>query len=120
MLVRPTRVRRLRIRRVTGNAAIIVAVLAVGSLYLVLEKSVTLVLDGNPQAVRTLSSNVGQLLDARGLVVDGQDFVTPPAATPLADGMTVVVDTGGLLKAASTVGVRVGVGEAGPSAMLDH
>jgi len=118
MLVRPTRVRRLRIRRATGNAAIIVAVLAVGSLYLVLEKSVTLVLDGNPQAVRTLSSNVGQLLDARGIVVDGQDFVTPPAATPLADGMTVVVDTGGLLKAASTVGVWVVDGVTGPSAKL--
>jgi uncharacterized protein YabE (DUF348 family) len=108
----------LRIRRATGNAAIVVAVLAVGSLYLVLEKNVTLVVNGQPQAVRTLSSNVGQLLDARGIVVDGQDYVAPPAATPLADGMTVVVDTGGLLQAASGVGVWVVVGVTGPSAKL--
>ena len=118
MLVRSTRVRRLRIRRATGNAAVVVAVLAIGSLYLVLEKNVTLVVDGQPQAVRTLSSNVGQLLDARGIVVDGQDYVAPPAATPLADGMTVVVDTGGLVQAASGVGVWVVVGVTGPSAKL--
>jgi len=118
MLVRSTRVRRLRIRKATGNATIVVALLAIGSLYLVLEKNVTLVVNGQPRAVRTMSSNVGQLLDARGIVVDGQDYVAPPAATPLADGMTVVVDTGGLLQAASGVGVWVVVGVTGPSAKL--
>ncbi|MGH2649916.1 MAG: ubiquitin-like domain-containing protein, partial [Actinomycetota bacterium] len=107
MLVRPTRVRRLRIRRATGNVAFVVAILAVGSLYLALEKNVTLVVDGHPQAVRTLSSNVEQLLDARGIVVDIEGHVAPPVATPLADGMTVVVDTSGLLQAASGVGVWV-------------
>jgi uncharacterized protein YabE (DUF348 family) len=118
MLVRPARVRRLRIRKATGNAALVVALLAVGSLYLVLEKNVTLVVNGQPQAVRTLSSNVGQLLDARGIIVDGQDYLAPPRATPLADGMTVVVDTGGLLQAASGVGVWVVDGVTGPSAKL--
>jgi uncharacterized protein YabE (DUF348 family) len=118
MLVRPTRVRRLRIRRATGNVAFVVAILAVGSLYLALEKNVTLVVDGHPQAVRTLSSNVDQLLDARGIVVDIQGYVAPPVATPLADGMTVVVDTSGLLQAASGVGVWVVDGVTGPSAKL--
>ena len=80
MLVRPTRVRRLRIRKATGNVAFVVGILAVGSLYLALEKNVTLVVDGHPQAVRTLSSNVEQLLDARGIVVDIQGYVAPPVA----------------------------------------
>jgi uncharacterized protein YabE (DUF348 family) len=118
MLVRPTRVRRLRIRRATRNVAFVVAVLAVGSLYLALEKNVTLVVDGHPQAIRTLSSNVGQLLDARGIVMDVQGYVAPPAATPLADGMTVVVDTSGLLQAASGVGAWVVDGVTGLSAKL--
>jgi resuscitation-promoting factor RpfB len=118
MYVRPTRVRRLRIRRATGNVALIVAVLVVGSLYLALEKNVTLVVDGRPQAVRTLSANVGQLLNARGIVVNVQSSVAPPAATPLADGMTVVVDTSGLRKAASGVGVWVVDGVTGPAVKL--
>jgi uncharacterized protein YabE (DUF348 family) len=118
MYVRPTRVRRLRIRKATGNVAFVVAVLAVGSLYLALEKNVTLVVDGHPQAVRTLSSNVGQLLSARGIVMDVEGSVAPPAATPLADGMTVVVDTSGLRQAASGVGVWVVDGVTGSSAKL--
>src|SRR6266540_4732213 len=118
MLVRPTRVRRLRIRRATGNVAFVVAILAVGSLYLALEKNVTLVVDGHPQAVRTLSSNVGQLLSARGIVMDVEGSVAPPAATPLADGMTVVVDTSGLRQAAAGVGVWVVDGVTGSSAKL--
>src|SRR5206468_9030170 len=77
MEVHPTRVRRLRARKAVGNAALAAALLAVGTLYLVLEKNVTLVVDGQPVAVRTLSSNVGQLLDASGIVLQGRDSVVP-------------------------------------------
>jgi uncharacterized protein YabE (DUF348 family) len=93
MRVRPTRVRRLRIRKALGNVALAVLVFVVASGYLGFWKNVTLVVDGRPQAVRTLSTTVGQLLETKGIVLDGGDIVEPPAATQLADGMTVVVDT---------------------------
>ncbi|HET9724617.1 MAG TPA: ubiquitin-like domain-containing protein [Actinomycetota bacterium] len=122
MRVRPSRVRRLRIRKAIGNAALAGAVLAVGLTYLAFEKHVTLVVDGQPQAVRTLSASVGDLLDSSGIVLDGNDVVVPPEATPLADGMTVVVDSNGLTISAEMapqdVGAWVMEGAGGPSAKL--
>lgn len=122
MRVRPTRVRRLRIRKAVGNAALVGAVLAVGTLYVALEKNVTLVVDGSPQAVRTLSASVGDLLDSSGIVLEDGGVVVPAAATPLADGMTVVVDTEGFDPPVATgpadVGVWVVEGADGPSAKL--
>ena len=121
MGIHPTRVRRLRIRHAIGHTTLDVAALAVGSLYLALEKNVTLVLDGSPEPVRTLSANVGELLDAQGIVLDVEGHVEPPPGTPLADGMTVVVDTDGstspLLQVSQGVGVWVVEGS-GPSAKL--
>ena len=93
MRVRPTRVRRLRLRRAIGNAALASAVLTAGATYLAIQKTVTLVVDGRPQSVRTLSANVGELLSVTGISIGGSRSVQPPPSTPLADGMTVVVDT---------------------------
>lgn len=122
MRVRPSRVRRLRIRKAIGNAALAGAVLAVGLTYLAFEKHVTLVVDGRPQAVRTLSASVGDLLDSSGIVLDENDVVVPPEATPLADGMTVVVDSNGFIVPAEValqdVGAWVMEGAGGPSAKL--
>jgi len=120
--VRPSRVRRLRIRKALGNAALAGAVLAVGTTYLALEKNVTLVVHGTPEAVRTLSASVGELLDSSGIDLGRKDVVVPPPATPLADGMTVVVDTLGVGTAVGTgpagVGVWVMEGTAGSAAKL--
>ncbi len=121
MRVRPSRLRRLRIRQAIGNAALAGAVLAVGSAYLALEKDVTLVVDGEPVAVRTLSASVGELLDDSGILLDGNDVVVPPPATPLADGMTVVVASGlaSTVETAPTdVGAWVMEGADGPPAKL--
>lgn len=122
MRVRPSRVRRLRIRKAIGNAALAGAVLAVGVTYLAFEKHVTLVVDGQPQAVRTLSASVGDLLDSSGIVLDEDGVVVPPEATPLADGMTVVVDSNGFTVSAAMapqdVGAWVMEGAGGPSAKL--
>ena len=109
MRVRPSRVRRLRIRKAIGNAALVGAVLAVGTVYLALEKNVTLVVDGRPQAVRTLSASVGDLLDSSGIALEADGVVVPPAATPLADGMTVVVATDGFGGAVEVAPADVGV-----------
>ncbi len=123
MRVRPTRVRRLRIRKAIGNVTLVAALMAAGFLYLAMVKDVTLVVDGRPQSVRTLSANVGELLDTRGIALEGGVLVEPPPATPLADGMTVVVDTDmsatPLLEPPSRdVGVWVMEGASGPFTKL--
>jgi resuscitation-promoting factor RpfB len=117
MPVRPSRVRRLRTRKAVGNAALTGAaiVLAVG--YVAVQKTVTLVVEGEPEVVRTMSANVGELLDTEGVVIGSGDVVTPPEATPLSDGMTVQVDhfaEGFVAPAPRGVGVWVMDGVPGP------
>jgi len=118
MRVRATRLRRLRIRKAVGHATFAVALLAAGMLYLALEKNVTLIVDGHPQAIRTLSGNVGQLLSVQGITLEPGDLVEPPPATELADGMMVVVDLAGAPVPAreglSGVGAWVVEGVGGP------
>lgn len=122
MRVRPTRVRRLRIRKAIGNAALAGAVAVLGTAYLSLEKQVTLVVDGHPQAIRTLSTNVEGLLETSGVDLPSGGVVVPPPATPLADGMTVVVETDGLSPtvepAPTDVGAWVMEVAGGPAAKL--
>lgn len=92
MRVRPTRVRRLRARKAVGNVALAGAVLVVAGGYFAVQKTVTLVVEGRPEAVRTMSASVGQLLDSQGIELGARALVLPSELTPLADGMTVVVE----------------------------
>ena len=97
MPVRPTRVRRLRARKAMGNALLASVLLVGGLTYVAIQKTVTLVVDqGRPEAVRTMSASVGELLDAQGILVGYGDLVTPPTPTSLSDGMTVIVERGWL------------------------
>ena len=122
MPVRPSRVRRLRARKVMGNVALAAAVLTVAGGYLAIQKNVTLVVDGRPQALRTMSANVGELLDAHGISVGVEDYVVPSETTPIVDGMTVVVDFGLRTEGSSweppDVGVWVMDGVDRPSTVL--
>jgi uncharacterized protein YabE (DUF348 family) len=119
MRVRPSRVRRLRARKAIGNALVATVVISAGLTYLAIQKNVTLVVDGRPHSVRTLSANVGELLSVSGIALGGGGQVEPPPSTPLADGMTVVVDTQPFtttLSSASDVGVWVMEGASGSPA----
>jgi resuscitation-promoting factor RpfB len=108
LAVRPTRVRRLRIRQAT-RAATALSILVMASLsYLAITKQVTLVVDGRPEAIRTMSANVGDLLDGEGIVLGSGVSVAPPPATQLADGMTVTVDS--LSELMAVAGQTSGVG----------
>jgi uncharacterized protein YabE (DUF348 family) len=109
MRVRPTRVRRLRTRKAIRQAALVTAVLSVGLTHLAIQKNVTLVVDGRPQSVRTLSASVGELLSVTGIALDQKDEVEPPPSTPLSDGMTVVVDTQPLTATVASAHIDVGV-----------
>jgi uncharacterized protein YabE (DUF348 family) len=107
-----------------GNAVLAGAVLAAGLTYVAVQKTVTLIVDeGHPEAVRTMSASVGDLLDAEGIVLGAGDLVTPAAVTPLADGMTVLVDRGWVtatmdLPSAEDMGVWVMEGVSAPHLML--
>lgn len=122
MGVRPTRVRRLRIRKAVGNAALAGVMVVVWMGYLAVHKTVTLVVEGRPEAVRTMSASVGELLDAQGIVLGSGDLVIPSTATPLADGMTVVVDHGFVsespLPPSADVGIWVMEGMTEPHTVL--
>ena len=84
-----------------------------------LQTHVTLVVDGRLQTLGTTSTNVRDLLSGEGISLTADLLVDPSPATPLADGMTVVVspapDTAPDLLAAtpsdpSSVGVWVVAG----------
>jgi uncharacterized protein YabE (DUF348 family) len=78
-----------------GHAVLVGAVLAAGAGYVTVQKTITLVVDeSHPEAVRTMTASVGELLETEGIVLGFGDLVTPPPTTPLADGMTVLVDRG--------------------------
>lgn len=122
MRVRPTRVRRLRARKAIGNAVLVGAILAAGTAYLAVQKTITLIVEGRSESVRTMSASVGELLDAQGIVLGSGDLVMPSAATPLADGMTVWVDHGFVtespLLSPADVGVWVMEGMSEPHPMV--
>lgn len=116
MAVRATRLRRLRIRRAVSRTTWAVSVLAAGLLYIQMGKSVTIVVDGRAEVVRTDDTSVGQLLELRGIVVDPGDLVLPSPSTTLADGMVVVVERDGVDvpgDAVRNVGVWVVAGGSG-------
>ena len=91
-MVRPSRLRRLRVQRALQVAVLATGTLLVGSaLSLAWHKNVMLVVAGTPQSVRTTSSSVGDLLRSEGVPLSLGLQVQPPPGTALADGMTVMV-----------------------------
>ena len=78
-------------RAVQGTTIAVGALLLAGVVQFAVVKHVTLVVDGKPQAVRTTSTNVGELLSGEGISLDAELLVRPSPGTELANGMTVVV-----------------------------
>lgn len=72
--------------------AALVAVIGVSALsYGTLEKRVTVVVEGEPVAVRTFAPTVEETLERAGIEVTSRDRVTPPLDAPIAEGETIVV-----------------------------
>jgi uncharacterized protein YabE (DUF348 family) len=59
--------------------------------YRTLDKTVTLVVDGQASDVRTLRSTVGGLLEGQDIQISAHDSVEPPLAAGISDGMRVHV-----------------------------
>jgi resuscitation-promoting factor RpfB len=86
--------RRRRTRSLTSRTlALSIGLLLplLGFTWLGTERSVTLVIDGNPVMVSSHAETVADLLDRAGVAVGPQDRVVPQPTTPLADGMVVEV-----------------------------
>jgi len=81
----------LNARKTVARIALVGAALTIVASYFAIQKSVTLIVEGEPEPVRTMSSSVGELLDSHGIDVGARALVVPPAITPLMDGMTVIV-----------------------------
>ena len=53
--------------------------------------NLTINVDGETRTATSVAANVGELLDEQGIVLDGDDEVSPSAETTLSDGLTVNV-----------------------------
>lgn len=86
---RPARFLRHR-HLIAALVAVLIVVFSVTG-FVWAHKGITLVVDGDSRYVRTQADNVGTLLEQADVAVGHADVVTPPADTPVTDGMTVVV-----------------------------
>ncbi|WP_375480813.1 ubiquitin-like domain-containing protein [uncultured Jatrophihabitans sp.] len=80
------------------NGAVLAGLIAAPVLWVAVDKSVDLVVDGQGRTVHTTASNVGALLADRGYRVTSHDLVAPSASAALHDGARVVLRRGRLLK----------------------
>jgi uncharacterized protein YabE (DUF348 family) len=75
--------------------ALVVAVLVGGTgAYVLADKTVRITVDGQPRTVRTLASDVADVLRQEGIRVGGHDIVAPAPRQPLHDGDRVAVRYG--------------------------
>lgn len=80
------------------GAAVLVCALAVaGGAVAVMNKTVTISVDGVPQEVTTLAGSVDGALDAAGLTVAEHDTLAPSADAEITDGSQIVLERGRLL-----------------------
>lgn len=79
------------------HGAVLAGLIAAPVLWTTVDKTVHLTVDGKATTVRTTASNVGDVLDDRGLQVSKHDLVAPRTKHKVSDGMDVVLRRGRLL-----------------------
>jgi resuscitation-promoting factor RpfB len=77
--------------RLAAQAAVLAAVVGASVLYVTLDKTVTLSVDGKASEVHGFSKTVADLLDDQDIKVGPKDIVAPAASASLGEGDTVVV-----------------------------
>jgi uncharacterized protein YabE (DUF348 family) len=78
--------------------AVLAGLVATPALWNSVDKSVDLVVDGTPHAIRTTADNVGQVVSGQGYRVSVHDLLAPTAATHVKDGTRIVLRRGRLLR----------------------
>jgi resuscitation-promoting factor RpfB len=89
--------RSLRKPVLVGIAALVVALVAGGSVVAAAHKTVSVTVDGQQQEVGTLAGSVEGALDSAGLTISEHDTVAPSVDTAISDGSQIVVERGRLL-----------------------
>ena len=89
--------RSLRKPVLVGIAALVVALVAGGSVVAAAHKTVSVTVDGQQQEVGTLAGSVEGALDSAGLTISEHDTVAPAIDTAISDGSQIVVERGRLL-----------------------
>ncbi|MFN2626755.1 MAG: ubiquitin-like domain-containing protein [Mycobacteriales bacterium] len=84
----------LPIRRSIFSALVLALLLGSASAWLLLEKTVTVEVDGQPRAVRTFAGTVGQTLDRLELHAGPHDVLAPAANVSVHDGSRIVLRRG--------------------------
>ncbi len=75
-----------------GALAALVALLGGGATALAMDKTVTLIVDGDERTLHTFAADVGTALASVGMVPTPQDRISPAPPTGLADGDEIVVE----------------------------
>ena len=75
-------------------AAIVLALVATGTAYATMSKTVTVSVDGKQKTVRTFAGTVGEVLAGEGIKTGLHDSVVPSAQTSVNDGSEVAVRLG--------------------------
>lgn len=77
--------------------AVLAGLVAAPVVWSSVDKSIKLVVDGQPRTVQTTADQVGQLLSSRGYRVTSHDLLAPSAHSAIHNGMRVVLRRGRLL-----------------------
>jgi uncharacterized protein YabE (DUF348 family) len=75
-------------------AAIVIALVATGTAYATMSKTVTISVDGKETTVRTFAADVGDVLAGEGIKPGTHDSIVPAASTAVNDGSRIAVRLG--------------------------
>ena len=84
---------KLNIFKITGQAAVLIALVAGLMTFAGANKSISLTVDGTASSVSTFGGSVAQVLDKAHVTVGPKDSVTPALDTQVEKGTAITVDT---------------------------
>jgi uncharacterized protein YabE (DUF348 family) len=96
------------------HGAVLAGLVALPALWSQVDKTVDLVVDGQPHAVQTTAESVGQVLESQGYRVTAHDLLAPSASSKIEDGTRIVLRRGRLLHL-DVDGVRTDVWTTAPT-----
>ena len=76
---------------------VLAGLLALPALWNTVDKTVELVVDGQPHSVQTTAMDVGQVITGQGYRLTAHDLLAPAASSPVKDGTRIVLRRGRLL-----------------------
>jgi uncharacterized protein YabE (DUF348 family) len=77
--------------------AVLAALFALPTLWSSVDKSVQLIVDGQPHTVQTTAADVGQVVRGQGYRITAHDLLAPSASSPVNNGTKIVLRRGRLL-----------------------